>query len=677
MPSRPSSLPPGEARGPAERPPTRGRIRTLASRALPARTRSVALGTGVVALAAVAALVASALTGTGSASADASALADPAAARATSGLRALDGSAPAWPAAAPAVRLGDAPADQTIAFTVLLDPTRSDATPAVAAWLRDRGLDVGDARGEVAALPVSGTLAVASRAFDTGFARFRVGGREFVAPERTLAVPAALDAVRGVAGTVQGDVLMPSDAEPADAQAAPAAQAAATAQAPAAAAVPAPIPGQASGGSPASSADDGTCAAWWGQRLTDAWPASVAVAHRSNSLCGYGPAQLRRVDDVPAEDRGAGATIAIVAAYDDPDTQADTDTYSRAVGEPAFTAGQYRDHPSASPRTGICGGPTAWTDEQHLDVQAVHAMAPDAAVSYWGADDCTSTSLYTRILDAAEDGPDVISLSFGAMEGLDTADDRELLNRVLVEAAARDVSVFASTGNDGDYSGVGDHGGNATVASPASSPYVTAVGATSTGLAEDGSIAVEAGWETETRFARNGALIPPGFAFGAGGGQSAVYARPTWQADRLAVAGTGRLLPDVASLGDPNTGFITYGPHKGRTEYAAHGGTSLATPMVASMVAISKAVTGRRFGLASPALYALMGTGALRDVQPASAATWSPTGPSAGALWPETLFLWDTGRQRLRSAPGWDDVTGAGVPAGRAFIEGLGAEAGR
>ncbi|MDA3804311.1 S8 family serine peptidase [Clavibacter sp. CT19] len=669
MPSRPSSLPPVEARGPAERPPTGGRIRALARRRpLPAHGRSVALGTGIVALAAVAALVATALAGTGSASA----ASDPAAERAASGLRALEGSAPSWSAAVPAVRLGDAPADATAAFTVLLDPARPDAAPAVAAWLRDRGLDVGDARGEVSALPVSGTLALASRAFDTGFARFRVGGREVVAPERTLAVPAALDAVRGVAGTVQGDVLMPSDAE------SDAALAADTAEAPAAATpIPAPIPGQASGGSPASSADDGTCAAWWGQRLTDTWPASVAVAHRSNSLCGYGPAQLRRVDDVPAEDRGAGATIAIVAAYDDPDTQADTDTYSRAVGEPVFTAGQYRDHPSASPRTGICGGPTAWTDEQHLDVQAVHAMAPDAAVSYWGADDCTSTSLYTRILDAAEDGPDVISLSFGAMEGLDTADDRELLNRVLVEAASRDVSVFASTGNDGDYSGVGDHGGNATVASPASSPYVTAVGATSTGLAQDGSIAVEAGWETETRFARNGALIPPGFAFGAGGGQSAVYARPTWQADRLAVAGTGRLLPDVASLGDPDTGFITYGPHQGRTEYAAHGGTSLATPMVASMVAISKAVTGRRFGLASPALYALMGTGALRDVQPSSAATWSPKGPSAGALWPETLFLWDTGRQGLRSAPGWDDVTGAGVPAGRAFIDGLGAEAGR
>ena len=61
MPSRPSSLPPVEARGPAERPPTGGRIRALARRRpLSAHVRPVALGTGVVALAAVAALVASA-----------------------------------------------------------------------------------------------------------------------------------------------------------------------------------------------------------------------------------------------------------------------------------------------------------------------------------------------------------------------------------------------------------------------------------------------------------------------------------------------------------------------------------------------------------------------------------------------------------------------------------------
>ena len=30
----------------------------------------------------------------------------------------------------------------------------------------------------------------------------------------------------------------------------------------------------------------------------------------------------------------------------------------------------------------------------------------------------------------------------------------------------------------------------------------------------------------------------------------------------------------------------------------------------------------------------------------------APRGPDAGALWPETLFLWDTGRQGLRGAAG-------------------------
>ncbi|RII91593.1 hypothetical protein DZF95_09655, partial [Clavibacter michiganensis] len=60
MPSRPSSLPPVAAHGPAERPPTEGRIRALARYPQSRRARAVALGTGAVALVAVAALVANA-----------------------------------------------------------------------------------------------------------------------------------------------------------------------------------------------------------------------------------------------------------------------------------------------------------------------------------------------------------------------------------------------------------------------------------------------------------------------------------------------------------------------------------------------------------------------------------------------------------------------------------------
>ncbi|WP_236609460.1 S8 family serine peptidase [Leifsonia xyli] len=284
--------------------------------------------------------------------------------------------------------------------------------------------------------------------------------------------------------------------------------------------------------------------------------------------------------------------------------------------------------------------------------------------------------MFLRILEAVHAGPDVISLSFGSTENLDTADDRTLLNRVLVEAASRNISVFASSGNDGDYSAQGDHAAGTSVSSPASSPYLTAVGGTSTGLAQDGTIAVEAGWEIQSRFARTGGIVPPGFAFGSGGGESAVDDRPTWQRTALPNrAGAGRLVPDVASLADPNTGFVVYGPHEGTTAAVSHGGDSLATPMVASMVALAKAATGVKIGLASPALYALAGTPALRDVAPASAATWSPKGPEKGAIYPETIFVWDTKPQSLQSSTGWDPVTGLGVPTGIDFIKNFGKKA--
>lgn len=568
--------------------------------------------------------------------------------------RVLPGSLPSWTAEPGTERLAAAP-DTELSLSVLVDPAQIADAPDVRAWLIDGGLDVGALRESVSALPVTGTASEVGAVFGTTFSQYRVGELEAVAPDAALTVPAELAAVIDVSGTVNADVFRPASAR-------------------AAHVTNEPQPEESDRTVPVL-ADDGDCAAHWGEELTDEWPESVDVEHRSNALCGYLPAQLRQIHDVPAEYTGESTTIAIVGAYDDPSTEANTNTYFTEAGAQPFARDQYRHHAPANPDNDRCGGPQSWTEEQHLDVQAAHAMAPDADIVYWGAAECTTTSMFTRILDAVEGDqtPDVISLSFGAVEDLDTAADRELLNRVLVEAASQGVSVFSSSGNDGDYSMVGDHP-HISVTSPASSPYITAVGGTSTGLGADGEIVVEAGWEIQTRFARNGGVIPPGFAFGAGGGESSVFDRPTWQRDVLDEPGTRRLVPDVASIGDPNTGFVVYGPHDGQTEYATHGGTSLATPMVASMVALAKAATGVEVGLAAPSLYALMGTDAIRDVTPASAGTWAAQGPDAGAIYPETIFTWDTKPQTLQSGPGWDDVTGLGVPTGRAFIENFGKE---
>ncbi|WP_228515684.1 S53 family peptidase [Agreia pratensis] len=604
----------------------------------------------------------------------------------------LPDTAPDW--AKTAAQGSDTAAPDGVTSAVVLFTENADAASISAArtWLVTAGLDLGDQHDSVHSQSISGSYDDFARAFSTTFATTDIHGRTAVVPTTDLSVPADLTAIETVAGLVSTDAMQPTlvDASATSASAASAttsatttalASPAATATAPAGAApataAPTTAAPTAATAAPVTSDD---CAAYWGQTLSSEWPESVTVEHRSNALCGYGPQQLRAIHQLPDDATGAGATIAIVGVFDDATVEANTNAYFTKAGAQPLRDGQYTHHAPTKPDNSRCGGPSSWTVEQHLDVQAVHAMAPDANIVYWGSDTCEAQSLYLRLLDAVESGtpenggPTVISLSFGAPEELDTAADRTLLSRVLVEGASRGISIFASTGNDGDYSQAGDHQDGTDVASPASSPYVTAVGGMSIGLNADNTVAVEAGWETQTRFARNGAIVPPGFIYGAGGGESAYYDRPSWQRDKIAQPGTKRLLPDVASLSDPNTGFIVNAPSNGVVSAEPHGGTSLATPMVASMVAIAKVRNSVHVGLATPSLYALSGSAAITDVQPASAATWFRRSPSTGALWLETLYMWDTKPQSLQSGPGWDRVTGLGIPRGTAFLDQFGAQ---
>ncbi|WP_082495837.1 S53 family peptidase [Agreia sp. Leaf335] len=581
----------------------------------------------------------------------------------------LPDTAPAWAKTAAPSSDSTSPDGVTSAVVLFAENADTASISAARTWLVTAGLDLGDQHDSVRSQSISGSYDDFARAFSTTFATTDIHGRTAVVPTTDLSVPADLTAIETVAGLVSTDAMQPTLVD-SSATSASAASATATTAAPAAAAPTATT-------APITSDD---CATYWGQTLSSQWPESVTVEHRSNALCGYGPQQLRAIHQLPDDATGAGATIAIVGVFDDATVEANTNAYFSKAGAQPLRDGQYTHHAPANPNNSRCGGPSSWTVEQHLDVQAVHAMAPDANIVYWGSDTCEAQSLYLRLLDAVESGtpengaPSVISLSFGAPEELDTAADRTLLTRVLVEGASRGISIFASTGNDGDYSQAGDHQDGTDVASPASSPYVTAVGGMSIGLNADNTVAVEAGWETQTRFARNGAIVPPGFIYGAGGGESAYYDRPSWQRDKIAQPGTKRLLPDVASLSDPNTGFIVNAPSNGVVSAEPHGGTSLATPMVASMVAIAKVRNGVHVGLATPSLYALSGSTAITDVQPASAATWFRRSPSTGALWLETLYMWDTKPQSLQSGPGWDRVTGLGIPRGTAFLDQFGAQ---
>ena len=145
--------------------------------------------------------------------------------------------------------------------------------------------------------------------------------------------------------------------------------------------------------------------------------------------------------------------------------------------------------------------------------------------------------------------------------------------------------------------------------------------------------------------------------------------QPSWQAGKVPAG--KRAVPDVAGLADPFTGFTTY--YAG--SYTVVGGTSLAAPVVASIVALSKAHTGRKVGLASPSLYRLLGTSALRDVRAGSVGIYYPFNPAGAGAPPGQL------RRGVRpEAPGRPAVPARlgqrhgcrGTPNGTTFLDAFG-----
>ncbi|WP_236609459.1 protease pro-enzyme activation domain-containing protein [Leifsonia xyli] len=257
----------------------------------------------------------------------------------------LTGSVPGWTATTASLPAPDA--DTTLAVVLRAGSSAAEAR-AVAEWLDGHGLDASRWDDRTGVLRVKGARSRVAAAFDTAFAVYSRSSGSTVAPTTALSVPASLPQIVGVSGVVTGDGYRPTAS---------------------------------AAGTPVDSPD---CAAYWGEKLSSLWPASLTVEHRSNSLCGYSPKQLRAVQQVPDGYRGAGTKVAIVAAFNDPSVAANTDKYSQLMGEPALTDGQYVHHAPDHPAVSRCGGPNSWTEEQHLDVQAVHAIAPEAKIEYWG-----------------------------------------------------------------------------------------------------------------------------------------------------------------------------------------------------------------------------------------------------------------------------------------------------
>ncbi|GIG57105.1 serine protease [Longispora fulva] len=413
---------------------------------------------------------------------------------------------------------------------------------------------------------------------------------------------------------------------------------------------------------PAAAAAGQTCAGYWAQANNTTVPQAYPAGMQSNPICGYSYAQTRALYGLTDADRGAGQTIVVLGAFHNPNFVADAQRAATLTGAPAFKPGQLVSK-IYEPSTGDKGcDPEGWLMEQALDIQSAHMIAPDATIVTVAAPDCTALESTVAKVIADPSIPTTLISNSWTTHG-EPGDDQFItaFNNTLARSAALGIGQYFSSGDDGDTTALPNTKGP-TASYPASSPWVTAVGGTTAGIGAGNKVVFQTGWETSVRGLSGGVWKPmsPSFLMGAGGGSSQRFDKPTWQ---NAIPGTKRQVPDIAALADPYTGPLMGVTINGQYIVTSMGGTSLASPIIASLVAVAQAKAGPDtvVGFLAPVLYAGAGKGLTADVGHVGAGIWTPQYSSdvpAGNY----LLDADNGGQTLKTAAGWDNVTGLGTP---------------
>jgi subtilase family serine protease len=316
------------------------------------------------------------------------------------------------------------------------------------------------------------------------------------------------------------------------------------------------------------------------------------------------PAKLHGAYSLPTTAQSGTPTIAIVDAFDDPNIEADLGAYDSQYGLPPCTTSN-----GCFTKVNQTGGTTypnanaGWSLEIALDVETAHQICQNCNILLVEATSNSDADLYAAENEAAALGATAISNSWGGSEySGETTDD----------SAFDHPNVFI-TASSGD-SGYG-------VEYPAASPYVTAVGGTTLSVGTGNSWLGETAWS------------------GTGSGCSAYEPKPAWQTDSGC---TRRTVADVSADADPNSGAAVYDSvtYQGQSGWFQVGGTSLASPLIASVYALTGATANGSYG-SIPYSHTL----SLHDVM-------SGSNGSCG------------GSYLCTATGGYDGPTGLGTPAG-------------
>lgn len=338
---------------------------------------------------------------------------------------------------------------------------------------------------------------------------------------------------------------------------------------------------------------------------------------------------------------GKGQTVVDIVSFGSPTLQADMDAFDQQFGLPPI---QIKVISPIGPNPP--GGTHGWDGETSLDVQIIHALAPDAGIVVLTSPvDETEGTIGLPQFRALEQYAianhlgNIISQSWGASEVTlkDQAGQAELQKWDMLFKQAttqQGITFFSSSGDNGatDFADL-----HASVLSPAATtsfspddPWVTSVGGTS--ITTDGGNVQEQAWSK------------------GGGGFSSFFPEPSYQ-QTLPLVVQGQLqhrrgVPDVAGDADPNTGlaFIVGG------QWATAGGTSASAPLWAAIGAIADQMAGHPLGFINPALYKIAAsshyTQDFRDITVGNNTVSTSTVDVPG----------------YAAVTGWDPITGLGAP---------------
>jgi hypothetical protein len=415
---------------------------------------------------------------------------------------------------------------------------------------------------------------------------------------------------------------------------------------------------------------------------------------------GLGPQDLHVAYELP-ETAAGSQTIALVDAYNDPSAEEDLTAYEHAFGLSGCTGcfskvnqnGETTNLPFPRTAGELEGAERAlreeasgWSVEISLDIETARAICENCHILLVEADSSRYQNLETAERTAARLGATEISNSYGGSEEGETP--------ALESASAFNdpgVVITASAGDDGYLSWDAKSASERGYAEfPASSPHVVAVGGTRLKLAVNGK------WSEESVWNGDGA---------GGGGCSVEFTAPAWQrevSDWTEVGcGEKRSVADVSADADPYTGIAVHDtsvdcqtPEEEREEeereegktptpsgesihhWCTIGGTSLASPLIASTFALA----GGAGGVAYPAetLYerATETPGSLHDIATGSNGKCSKgyyptTGISACTSSEEAAASCPSKLLSCLAHAGYDGPTGVGTPDGIKAFEPL------